>query len=670
METAAHSHRKLMSTRRRSDRQSNEHGVTRRDFLGTALLGAGGALLTAEAPARAFAATQAKLPYAKLGPQWSGPGGLGDYAHSNGNVYETVNTAHALRDGYPLEAHVLTDRESAFDLIVVGGGISGLMSSYEFLKAHGGKARVLLLDNHPIFGGEAKQNDVEIDGYHLTAPQGSNMFLWPAKAAEQTTFWHPVWREIGLPTGEGADSPVWITRATGTEKPLRFSGENFLEMMIGRLDSQQAQFFRDPRHPSEWRMTRNPWEKDYRDFPWPEQAKRELIHLDRLVKPLPKDFERWLDSLTYRDYLAKVVGVTQQEVFDYVSPMIAAYGCGLGCDAISAYAAWVFRAPGFDWPIGTPKGADVASFPGGNAGIARHFVKRLIPDAISGGDDLHDILYGAVDWNTLDRAGRPMRMRLNVTAVDVRHEGPPGSKHHALVTYVDNRTGKAYRIHGKTVIMASGQWMNKHVIRDAPEPLRAAMDQFDNAPMLVINVGVRNWRFIEKLGVTSARWLGGVGWFTNVRGPMSLGGQHMPLDPDKPTMLTFYDPYTCLPNSVTGPEVPLKAKCIVARQALLSLPYRDIETALREQLAGTFGPHGLDVERDIASFIINRWGHAYVVPQPGFYFGKNGAPAPRDIVRQGYGRVRFAHSELSGTQLWSSACAEGERAARQVLELV
>ncbi len=83
-----------------------------------------------------------------------------------------------------------------------------------------------------------------------------------------------------------------------------------------------------------------------------------------------------------------------------------------------------------------------------------------------------------------------------------------------------------------------------------------------------------------------------------------------------------------------------------------------------------FSPHGFDPRRDIAGIITNRWGHAYVVPQPGFYFGRDGKPAPRDVVREGYGRVRFGHSELSGFQLWTSGCDEGERAAKQVLEFI
>jgi spermidine dehydrogenase len=275
-----------------------------------------------------------------------------------------------------------------------------------------------------------------------------------------------------------------------------------------------------------------------------------------------------------------------------------------------------------------------------------------------------------VNFQSLDRSGQSLRMRLSSTAVDVRHEGAPGKADHVSVTYIDNATGKPHRVRGAAVIMAGGQWMNKHVIRDAPNELASAMNDFNHAPMLVVNVGVRHWRYMERLGVTSARWSGSLGWFTNVRAPMSIAGEHMPLDPSKPAVLTFYNSFSSISPGITNQGVPLKAQCVAARQALFSLSYRAIETAMREQLSTAFADYGFDHEKDVAALVTNRWGHAYVAPQPGFYFGQNGGAAPRDVVRNGFGRVRFSHSELSGTQLWSAACQEGQRAAMQVLELL
>ncbi len=136
-----------------------------------------------------------------------------------------------------------------------------------------------------------------------------------------------------------------------------------------------------------------------------------------------------------------------------------------------------------------------------------------------------------------------------------------------------------------------------------------------------------------------------------------------PLDPAKPTVLTFYVPYL-------HQGLPLQAQTIVGRNELFASSYRDIEIKVRQQMQKLFGMAGFDAKRDIAAIILNRWGHAYVAPQPGFYFGKNGAATPRDVIREGYGRITFGHSELSGQQLWSRGVEEGERAAKQALGLI
>ena len=98
-------------------------------------------------------------------------------------------------------------------------------------------------------------------------------------------------------------------------------------------------------------------------------------------------------------------------------------------------------------------------------------------------------------------------------------------------------------------------------------------------------------------------------------------------------------------------------------------PFSAIEAGVRSQFSKLFGDYGFDAGRDIAGIIANRWGHAYVVDPPGFFFGKDGKPAPRDVLRKGFGRLTFGHSELSGSQMWETAADEGTRAARQALEI-
>jgi spermidine dehydrogenase len=105
------------------------------------------------------------------------------------------------------------------------------------------------------------------------------------------------------------------------------------------------------------------------------------------------------------------------------------------------------------------------------------------------------------------------------------------------------------------------------------------------------------------------------------------------------------------------------------RAEILGTSFRQYELQLREQLTEMFGASGFDARRDIAGIILNRWGHAYGSPQPGFFYSKNGQSAPRDILRQSsFGRIAFANTDLSGDPNHQTAIAEAERAAAQLLD--
>lgn len=180
---------------------------------------------------------------------------------------------------------------------------------------------------------------------------------------------------------------------------------------------------------------------------------------------------------------------------------------------------------------------------------------------------------------------------------------------------------------------------------------------------MVINVAINNWKFLDRLGLTACRWFDGFGFSCNIRHPMIAGDYRPPLDPAKPVVLTFYVPFYY-------PGMPVKEQGIRGRIELLSTSYADYEFRIREQMLRLFGEAGFDPVKDIAGIILNRWGHAFVNPQPGFYFGKNGMPPARDIIRKRFGRIAFAHSELNGHQHWLGAAEEGQRAAKQISEFL
>lgn len=631
--------------------------ITRRDFIGSSLIGSGAALLSATAPGllRTANAQTMPVPLTGLGANWTGPGGIGDYARSNGNTHEVVNAAHAMRTrDYATRIRGAADTGETYDLVIVGAGFAGLASAYRWHKLKPND-RVLLFDVHPIFGGEAKQNEFEVDGVHLWGPQGSNGCVYPIKDAIETGFGAPLWRELGLP-----EEFVW-QEPKGLEKELNVPPDVYGPMHIQWEKADQGFFYENKG------FVVNPWANRFRDAPIPDQLKQDMIWMETFRQPPRRqDWQQWLDTMTYQQFIEDVMGI-RSDVAHYLNPQMAAMGCGLGTDVASAYSAYRFLQPGvnaYDRYQGSGDVSDrvwLASWPGGNTGQLRYIVKNIIPGAFPGGMGLSDVLFGPVQWDKLDRPNEPVRMRLSSLVVDVRHVGAPESAQEVLVTY--HKYGVLKRVTAKRVIVAGQQHLNKRIVADLPLELTAAMDAFMHAPICTVNVALRNWKFLERLGITAVRWFEGFGWFFSLRRQMIIDGKEpMPLDPAKPVVLTMYNSF-CLPGQ------PVAQQTVSARMALFGMSFRDIELAVREQFTKMFASSGFDAARDIAAITANRWGHAYVVCPPYFAFGRNGQRAPREIVRAGYGRILFAHSELECAQMWEGAVAEGERAVKQMMEV-
>jgi spermidine dehydrogenase len=116
------------------------------------------------------------------------------------------------------------------------------------------------------------------------------------------------------------------------------------------------------------------------------------------------------------------------------------------------------------------------------------------------------------------------------------------------------------------------------------------------------------------------------------------------------------------------PGLPLKQQGVVGRAELLGTSFTDYERQIREQMTKMFASGGFEPTRDIAGIILNRWGHAYLNPGPGFLFGANGAAAPPDVIRQPLDRIAIGHSELRGHQYWTGAAGEGRRAVETLLD--
>src|SRR5579884_536154 len=615
--------------------------ICRRDFLNSTLLASGSLLLGPLTPAQLLA----------QGKKWTGYGGVGDYANSNGNTAEVMDAGHKIRDHVfdspPADA---TDTGEIFDCVVVGGGISGLAAALFFQRETRGKLSCLVIDNHPVFGGEARRNEFVVEGQRLTAPQGSDHFQVPYPYSFIARFYDLVgidWHKFKYQT--------WAN--SSPEIPL---GRTFEAM-----PSPVGYFFgtKFGQNPGKWII--DPWKKRFEGAPIPTVMKNELLewrNKSRDSAGLPFEYpgdttSRRLDSITLEEHLMEQ-GLSRETIRTMLVPGEGG-GFGLGPDVLSAYTAYAFDAlralddsPETGW----------YAFPGGNAGIARHIVKTLIPDSIAGPKTLEAVCGGRINFAALDRPGQSARIRLDATVVRVEHEKQARNSDFVRVTYTQG--GKVYRLKARSAVMAGGCWTSKLIVRDLPESHREAYSQFYRSACMVANVAVRNWRFLYKLGISSAQWFEGIGSFTSVHKVPVWNGASPTIGPDSPTVLTLKVLF-CYPG------LPIEDQGNRGRMELLSTSYRDYERKIREQLTEMFSQSGFDHRRDIAGIILNRWGHAYVNPQPGFFFGKDGKPAPREILRAApFGRIAFANTDLSGTPDHKSEVLEDHRAVGQLLDKV
>jgi spermidine dehydrogenase len=104
---------------------------------------------------------------------------------------------------------------------------------------------------------------------------------------------------------------------------------------------------------------------------------------------------------------------------------------------------------------------------------------------------------------------------------------------------------------------------------------------------------------------------------------------------------------------------------------MIGTSFKQYEQQIRDQFSVMFGGVGFDAKRDIAGIILNRWGHAYLNPQPGFFFGKDGKPAPSEVLRGApFGRIAFANTDLAGIMDHRTSILEADRAVRQLLDQV
>ena len=341
---------------------------------------------------------------------------------------------------------------------------------------------------------------------------------------------------------------------------------------------------------------------------------------------------------------------------------------GVGIDAISALTCYAegddygsFTYAGFDGmnlgELGTEE-PYIFHFPDGNASIARLLVRSLIPDSIPG-HTMEDIVTARADYSRLDLPGAPVRIRLNSTAVRVRHVGALESAKSVEVAYV--RDGKLQSVEAKSCVLACYNSMIPYLCPELPETQKEALHFGVKVPYLYTHVAIQNWRVFQKLGIHHIVAPGSYHTYVALDFPVSLGEYKFPSNPDDPMVLFML-------RSPCQPGLPRCDQYRVGRAELYSTHFSVIERKIRDQLDRMLGPAGFDPARDIAAITVNRWAHGYAYEYESLsdpHRQKNERPCV--IGRQQFGRISIANSDAAGRAYTDAAIDEAHRAVQEVL---
>lgn len=635
-----------MTTWSERDRQLGmDRAISRRDFLNGVALSIGGVAISQ----LGFGAGAAQAALTE-----SYPPALGNLrGHSDG----AMNVGHALRDGtFWSSAGSAEATGESYDLVVVGGGISGLAAAQFYQKHKPGK--VLIVENNDDFGGHARRNEyVTAAGRTVIGYGGSQSLQTPSYFSEAV---HGLLKDVGIEL-EKFDTYYdkdWDD-ARGLGSAVFFAKEVF------GADA----FVPEAEAAADWVPL----------TPLNDQAKADLIELidaprDYLEGKTRAEKLEQLSETTYADFLTQICGYDPQLV-SYFEESTAGY-FGIGIEGTTALDAWGNWNPGFggmdlgERPYKTmsPSGRlaltdpdpYIYHFPDGNAGVARALVRKLISKALAG-SSMEELVSGKLDYAALDNAANDTRLRLNSSVVKVVHDGDPATAESVTITYVEG--GKLRTVSARQVVLACWHRVIPYLTNEiSAEQVTALNDQI-KVPLIYTNVLLNNWRAFKEAGISRFDAPGLFFDGASMDFPVSIGDYKFADTPDDPIILHLSKVVVS-----GGAGVSARDQAQAGRQLLTSISFEDMERQIRDMLSRALAGTSFDAARDIEAITCNRWSHGYALEymRPWDAYWPDGT-LPITAARQGWGSIAIANSNSGAYAYAHSAIDQAARAVDELL---
>jgi spermidine dehydrogenase len=607
--------------------------IARRDFINGTLMVAGASMLPFKSSSQAVMAALKPeyYPPALTGLRGSHPGS-NEHAHNRALTQQT--------DWGPT-----TNLKEEYDLVVVGGGLSGLSAAYFYQQEHGRDKKVLILDNHDDFGGHAKRNEHTIDGVTRISYGGSQSLVQPNHA-------HEIVRNLLEDIGVDLDRFKTAYDTDFFKRHNLGAVTYFNKRIFGEDRVVQHPYCNYPNYVEGLQGAKLSSKEAAQQAPLSDSGKEQLLRVLNgglhTLKVPKEELRNYTRTHFYFDYLKDTLGVNDPGVLRMARHSGLDWG-STGTELMSIAAARSCGALGFA-PVAVfdEDNPYIHHFPDGNAGVARALVKWLIP-GVARGNNAEELVLAKFNYAELDKSSNTARIRLNSTVVNVEHGDEPRNSSDVSVNYINDN--KSYQVKGKGVVMACYNMIIPHIVSGLPEEQSAALKLQGKSPMQYTTVGLRNWRAMKALGIGVAMSPGNMHQAVLMDFPVSMGGYEYTRTPDDPCVIQMI---SC-PYGKFGE--PRREQFREARYRMLGLQFKDYEQEIRSHLSGMFPRELFDFDRDVASISVNRWAHGY----------SNGGPGDSTrIGRQPFGRITIANSDSAPGSDAKTAMMMAHRAVNEL----